>query len=126
VTAVLQKAEAHLPEWVQSLSQSSRARLSVELMLLDGAEDPSAFFKRAFRADCVIVVSFVLHGGKSSLSAEEDAFLHVVLKCTHASAPASDSALPTLLDHLVESRTGIHILCTPRVARVLPQSTLRL
>ena len=91
-------------------------------MLRDDVEDPAAFFKRAFRADCVVVVSFVLHGGKKSLSEEEDRFLRLVLQCTHASVPASDTALPKLLCRLIEERAGTRILSILRLARVLPQS----
>lgn len=122
VGEILQKAEARLPDWVQSLNQASRARLSVELMLQDGADDPAAFFKRAFRSDCVIVVGFVLHGGKNSLSTEEDSFLRAVLRCTHSAKPGSDSAIPKLLEQLLEKRPGTRILSIPGLARVLPDS----
>ena len=122
VTEVLHKGEAHLPKWSRSLGQSSHAHLAVELLLTDGAEDPASLISRAFRSDCVIVVSFVLYAGKNSLSAEEQALLRLVLKCTHASVPASDSSLPTLLAKLREKGDGKCILSIPRLARVLPHS----
>jgi len=90
-------------------------------MLLNAPGDPVAFLQRAFRADCVVVVSFVLFGGKGTLAPEEDAFLRVVLKCTHDATPASPTSLPELLDRLLETRSGTHILSVPSLVRVLPQ-----
>jgi stage V sporulation protein K len=117
----LRKGEARLPSWAHSLTQTSRAKIAVELMLCGGAADLAAFFRRAFRADCVVVVSFVLYA-KKSFSVQDDEFLRTLLKCTHAAAPASGSALREVLNHLLETRSGTHILSVPRLVRVLPQS----
>ncbi len=121
VSNVLHKAEVRLPSWLASLSRNSRARLAVELILMKNSVDPVVFCKRAFRFDCMVVVSFVLYGGKAALSVDEDTFLRIVLRCTHDATPASESALPQLLDRLLEDHTGTHILTTPRLVRVLPQ-----
>jgi stage V sporulation protein K len=122
VAKVIEKAEAGLPGWLGSLNQNLRARLSVELMLLKVTGSPIDFFQRAFRNDCVVVVSFILYGGKGTLTPEEDAFLRILLKCTHDATPASPSSLPDVLNRLLETREGTHILTIPRIVRVLPNS----
>jgi len=122
VAPILQSAEARLPGWLATLNRSSRARLAVELTLMKAPDGPVSFFQRAFHTDCVIVVSFVLYGGKGNLTPEEDAFLQAVLRCTHDATPASPTSLPDLLNHLLESRSGTHILSVPRLVRVLPQA----
>ena len=123
IAAVLQKAEARLPGWLTSLNRISRARLAVELTLMKAPDGPVSFFQRAFHTDCVIVVSFILYGGKGTLTPEEDAFLQAVLRCTHDATPASPTSLPDLLNHLLESRSGTHILSVPRLVRVLPRAS---
>jgi Cdc6-like AAA superfamily ATPase len=122
VAEVLEKAEAGLPGWLASLNQNLRARLTVELMLLKVTGSPVDFFQRAFRNDCVVVISFILYGGKGTLTTEEDAFLRNLLKCTHDATPASPSSLPDVLNRLLETREGTHILTIPRIVRVLPNA----
>ena len=82
------------------------------------------FLSRAFRSDCVLVVGFLLHGGKNALTEEESAFLELVVKCTHNSKPTSDRAMPQVLERLLEKRTGTHILSIPRLVQVLPNSEM--
>ena len=121
VTEALQNGEARLLGWLAALNRNARARMAVELTLLNALGEPIAFLQRAFRADCVVVVSFVLYGGKGSLTPDEDAFLRVLLKCTHDATPASPTSLPEVLDRLLETRSGTHILSVPCLVRVLPQ-----
>ncbi len=121
IVLVLEQALRRLPVWAQTLSQEFYARLSVDLMLRDGTNDPATLFHRAFKADCVLVTSFILFGGKSSLSPSEDIFLRAVLSNTHSSVPASNTSLPELLNHLLTVRSASKMLTTPQLARVMPE-----
>ena len=122
VKATLRKAEAQLPVWAQSLTRATRAKLSVDLMLFDGAGDPAAFLRKAFRIDCVIVVGLTLHN-KKSFSAQDDEFLRTLVRCTHVAVPASEGSLYDALKHLLERDSGSIHLCLPRLVTVMPQSS---
>ena len=89
-------------------------------MLLDSSGDPIAFAKRSFRCDSVIVVGFVLHGGKPVLSTEENRFIRTLVDCALETVPPTDCAVKDLLNALLEKGRP-DILSVPRLAGVLPQ-----
>jgi len=117
---IIEEAEEGLPLWLESLDHEQQARLTVELMLLDSSGDPIAFAKRSFRCDSVIVVGFVLHGGKPVLSTEENRFIRTLVDCALETVPPTDCAVKDLLNALLEKGRP-DILSVPRLAGVLPQ-----
>jgi len=120
VKDLLRKAEDRVPSWGRSLTKTSRTKISAELLLCDGDEDSAEFLKRAFRADCIIAVSFVIYA--RPIEQRRSDFLHLLTKCTHSASPASESSLPDILNRLLESRTGTSILSIPRLTRIMPES----
>ncbi len=122
ISDILKNAETRLSRWVKSLPPVFRSSLSIDLMTRCGSEDPASFLRRGFRADCVLVVGFILWGNKEILAPEEISFLSIVIRCTHGiNCPTPDLAIAPLLTDVLQKRTPKLILSIPCVARVLPK-----
>ena len=121
VAQLLRQGEVALSAWALALPQDVQNKLSDQLKAQNLPDDPTSLLRRTFRADCAIVVCYVLFGGKSTLDSKKQKFLGTILRGTHLAAGFSEKALTEVLHKLLEDRTAKTILGIPSLARHLPE-----